>query len=153
MADSAQTAQAAASKTAKTAADQAAAFGKQAFKDTVETSMNSFAELGAVSKRNIEAMTDSFNAASQGAQALGAQAVAYSKKAFEDQVATAKSLAAAKTVQEAMDIQAGYAKQAMEGYMAEMNRWTDTFSATAKSSFKPINERVTAVVEQLQTAR
>jgi phasin family protein len=142
-----------ATKTAKTAADQAADFGKQAFKDSVETSMNSFAELGAVSKRNIEALTDSFNAASQGAQALGAQAAAYSKKAFEDQVGVAKSLAGAKTFQEAMDIQADYAKSAMDGYMAEMNRWTDTFSATAKSSFKPINERVSSVVEQLQTAR
>lgn len=149
MADTAQTT----AKTAKTAADQATAFGKQAFKDTVETSMNSFAELGAVSKRNVEALTDSFNAASQGAQALGAQAIAYSKKAFEDQVVAAKSLAAAKTVQEAMDIQADYAKSAMDGYMAEMNRWTDTFSATAKSTFKPINERVTAAVEQLQAGR
>lgn len=152
MADAAQTAQAA-GKTAKTAADQAAAFGKQTFKESVETSLNTFTEISAASKRNLEALTDSFNAASQGAQALGAQAVAYSKKAFEDQVGAAKSLAAAKTVQEALDIQADFAKQAIDGYLAEMNRWTDTFTATAKSSFKPINDRVTAVVEQLQTAR
>jgi phasin family protein len=152
MADAAQTT-AQATKTAKTAADSAAAFGKQAFKDSVETSMNSFAELGAASKRNIEALTDSFNAASQGAQALGAQAVAYSKKSFEDQVVVAKSLASAKTVQEAMDIQADFAKSAMDTYMTEMNRWTETFTATAKSTFKPINERVTAAVEQLQAGR
>jgi phasin family protein len=152
MADAAQTAQAA-GKTAKTAADQAAAFGKPTFMDTVETSLNNFTEISAVSKRNMEALTDSFNAASQGAQALGAQAVAYSKKAFEDQVAVSKSLAAAKTVQEAMDIQADFAKQAIDGYLAELNRWTDTFTATAKSTFKPINERVTATVEQLQATR
>jgi phasin family protein len=152
MADAAQTAQAA-GKTAKTAADQAAAFGKQTFKDTVETSLNTFSEINTASKRNLEALTDSFNAASQGAQALGAQAVAYSKKAFEDQVGAAKSLAAAKTVQEALDIQADFAKQSIDGYLAEMNRWTDTLAATAKSSFKPISERVTAVVEQVQTAR
>ena len=152
MADAAQTAQAA-GKTAKTAADQAADFGKKTFKDTVETSLNTFAEINAASKRNLEALTDSFNAASQGAQALGAQAVAYSKKAFEDQVGAAKSLAAAKTVQEAMDIQADFAKTAIDGYLAEMNRWTDTMAATAKSSFKPINDRVSAVVEQIQAAR
>ena len=142
-----------AAKTAKTAADQAAAFGKQAFKDTVETSMNSFAELGAVSKRNIEALTDSFNAASQGAQALGAQAVAYSKKSFEDQVVVAKSLAAAKSVQEVVELQTAWAKSALETYMAQVGKMSETVAASVKDSMKPLNERVTAMVERLQAAR
>jgi hypothetical protein len=34
-----------------------------------------------------------------------------------------------------------------------MNRWSDTVSGSVKESLRPINERVSAVVEQFQTAR
>ena len=92
-------------------------------------------------------------AATKGAEALGAQAMAYSKKAMEDHVTAAKSLTGAKSVQEVVELQTAYAKSWMESYIAEMNRASETVSASLKQSFQPINERVTAFVEKVQSAR
>jgi len=133
--------------------DQLATAGNQAFKETVEKSLASINEANALSKRNLEAVAASVTAAAKGAESLGAQAIAYSKKAFEDQVAQAKALSAAKSVQEVVELQASFAKTVMEAYIAELNLASETVSSTVKDSLRPLNERASAFVEQLQAAR
>jgi phasin family protein len=137
----------------KNTVDRAAAAGQQAFRDSVEKSVGALDEVNAASKRNLEAVVESVTAATRGAEALGAQALAYSKKSWEDGVAAAQSLGTAKSVQEAVEIQTNWAKSALETYLAEVNRWSDTVSASVKDSMKPLNERVTATVERLQATR
>ena len=110
-------------------------------------------EANGVSKKNLEAVVASVTAATKGAEALGAQAMAFSKTSFENQVAAAKSLAGAKSVQEVVELQTAFAKTALEGYIAEMGRMSETVSASVKDSMKPLNERMTAMVERLQAAR
>ena len=131
-------------QSAKAAAD----FGHEAFKTTVDRSIAAFDGFASNSKLNLEAMADSAAAAAEGAQELSAQAATYTKQALENHVAVAKKLAAAKSMQEALDIQTGYAKTAMEGYLAEMTRWSDAFTASFQRSVKPINERFAAAAEQ-----
>ena len=135
-------------QSAKAAADQAADFGYDAFKTTVDRSMAAFDGIAVNSKLNLEAITDSVGAAAECAQTLSAQAAAYGKKAMEDHLAIAKKLATAKSVQEAFDIQSGYAKSAVETYMAELSRWSDSVAVSMQRSMKPINERVAAAAEQ-----
>ncbi len=133
---------------AKAAADQAAEFGHEAFKTTVDRSIAAFDGFAVNSKLNLEAFADSVGAAAECAQVLSTQATAYTKKALEDHVTTAKKLAAAKSVQEAFDIQTGYAKSAVEGYLAELTRWSDSLTSSVQRSLKPINDRVAAAAEQ-----
>jgi phasin family protein len=142
-----------ASDTMKNTADQFATAGNQAFKDGVEKSLTALNEVNAQGKRNMEAVAASVTAAAKGAEVLGAQVVAYSKTAFEAQVAQAKSLATAKSLQEVVELQTAFAKTMMEGYIAEMNRASELVSSTVKDSLRPLNERATAVVEQFQAAR
>ncbi len=123
-------------------------FGHEAFKTTVDRSIAAFDGFASNSKLNLEALADSVGAAAEGAQSLSAQAAAYTKKALEDHVAVSKKLAAAKSVQEAFDIQTGYAKTAVEGYLAELTKWSDSMAASMQRSLKPINERVAAAAEQ-----
>ncbi|WP_309604659.1 TIGR01841 family phasin, partial [Phenylobacterium sp.] len=59
----------------------------------------------------------------------------------------------AKSVQEVVELQTSFAKSALETYMAEMGRMSETVSASVKDSMKPLNERMTAMVERLQAAR
>jgi phasin family protein len=92
-------------------------------------------------------------AATKGAETLGAQAMAFSKKSIEDQVSAAKTLASAKSVQEVVELQTAFAKSTLEAYMAQMNLMTETVAASVKESLSPINERVTALVERVQAAR
>ena len=79
--------------------------------------------------------------------------MAYSKKSMEDQVAAAKTLATAKSVQEVLEYQTTFAKTAFEGYVAEMKKMAELVSTSMKASMTPINERVTAMVEHAQASR
>lgn len=143
----------AAAETVKNTVEQFTTAGNKAFKDAVEKSLTSLNDANAHSKKNLEAVIASVSAATKGAEALGAQAMAYSKKAVEDQVAAAKSLSSAKSIQEVVELQTSFAKTAMEAYMAEVSKMGETVAASLKDSVKPINERVTAMVERLQAAR
>ena len=120
----------AAAETIKKTTEQFATASNQAFKDGVEKSLAALAEANTHSKKNLEAVVASVTAATKGAEALGAETFAYSKKAAEDQVAAVKSLASAKSVQEAMELQTAWAKSAMEGYMAQMSRASEIVSAS-----------------------
>src|ERR1700759_4345843 len=144
---------AAAAEAVKSTVEQFTAASNTAFKDGVEKTLTALNDANAQSKKNLEAVVASITAATKGPEALGAQAMAYSKTSFEANVAAAKSLSAAKSVQEVVELQTSFAKSAMEAYMAEMGRMTETVSAAVKDSVKPLNERMTAAVERLQAAR
>jgi phasin family protein len=133
--------------------EQATNAGNQAFKDTVEKSLAGLNELNALSKRNLEAMVASMTAATKGAESVGSQAMNYSKRSMEDGVAAAKALATAKSMQEVVELQTAYAKTALETYLAEMNRMSETVASSVKDSLAPLNERVTAVMEKAQSVR
>lgn len=139
--------------TFKINADRFTAAGNQAFREGVERSLASLNEVNAHSKKNLEAVVESVTAATRGAEALGAQALAWSKKSWDESVNAAQALTTAKSVQEVVELQTQFARSAMETYMAELNRWTETVSATVKDSMKPVNERVTVAVERFQSAR
>jgi phasin family protein len=137
----------------KSTVEQFTTAGNVAFKDAIEKSLAQLNDLNAHSKQNLEAVIASVTAATKGAEALGAQAMTFSKSAVENQVAAAKSLASAKSVQEVVELQTAFAKTAMESYMAELGRMGEIVAASVKDSLKPLNERVTAGVERLQAAR
>ena len=142
-----------AAETVKSTVDNFTTASNAAFKDGVEKTLTALNEANTVSKKNLEAVIASVTAATKGAEALGAQAMAYSKANFESQVAAAKSLASAKSVQEVVELQTGYARSFLENYMAEFGKLTETVSTSVKDSMKPLNERVTAMVERMQAAR
>ncbi len=115
--------------------------------------MTGLNEINAASKQNLEAFVASATAATKGAETLGSQAIAFSKKALEDNVAAAKSLTSARSVQEAVELQTSWAKSALETYLSELNKASETVAASVKESLTPLNARVTAAVEKFQAAR
>lgn len=143
----------AATETFKTSVEQFTTAGNQAFKDSVEKSLAALNEMNAHSKKNLEAVVASVTAATKGAESLGAQAMAYSKRAVEDNVAAAKALSGAKSVQEAVELQTSWAKSSLELYMAEVGKMGETVAGAVKDSMKPLNERMTATVEKIQSVK
>ena len=137
----------------KTNVDKFTVAGNQAFKDGMEKTLSALAEANAASKSNVEAVVESLTAATKGAETVGAQALAFSKKNWDEAVTAAKTLSGAKSVQEVIELQSKYAKSSMESYVAGMNTLTETMSASFKDSFKPINARMTAAVEKFQSYR
>lgn len=142
-----------AAETVKNTVDQFTTAGNVAFKDAVEKSLAQLNDFNSHSKKNLEAVIASVTASTKGVEALSAEAMAYSKKAVEDQVAIAKSLSGAKSIQEAVELQTTYAKSALDAYIAGVSKMSDIMTASVKDSMKPLNERVTAAVERLQAVR
>jgi phasin family protein len=143
----------AAADTAKKTVDQFTAASSVAFKDGVEKSLAAMNDMNAQSKKNLEAIVASATASAKGAEAMGAQAMAFSKTMFDAQVSAAKSLSGAKSLQEVIELQNAFAKSTLETYMSEFGKMSETFSASMKESMKPIHERVTATVEKFQAVR
>ncbi len=148
-AETAQKAQA----TAQATAERMQAAGQQAFREGVDKSVAGLTELNAQGKKNLEALVESATAAQRGAEVLGQQAMNYGKTSWENGVAAAQSLSQARSVQELVELQTSFAKSAMETYLSEVTKMTETLTASVKDSFRPINERVTASVEKFQAAR
>ncbi len=140
-------------ETVKATTDRMVESGNKAFKETLDKSLSSLSDMNTHSKHNLEAMVAAATAASKGAESLGAQALAFSKKAMEDQSAAVRSLTSAKSLQEAVELQTAFAKSSMEAYLGEMNRWSETVSHSVRESLRPINERVSAMVDQFQSTR
>ena len=57
----------------------------------------------------------------------------------------------AKSVQEFVEKQTEYARSSFDAYMAELNNISDVWAGVAKSAMQPINERVGAVTEFIQS--
>jgi phasin family protein len=140
-------------ETIKTQAEKYTAAGASAFKEAVEKSLSALNDLNAQSKSNLEAVVASTTAATKGAETLGAQAIAYSKKSVEDGMAAARSLGAARSIQEVIELQTSFAKSALEAYLAEVNKASEVVAASFKESLTPLNARMTAAVEKFQAAR
>lgn len=137
----------------KAAMEQFATTGNQQIKASVDKSLAALNDLNAQSKRNLEALVASVTAATKGAEALGAHAMTYSKKALDGNVEAAKALSGARSVQEVVELQTSFAKSAMEAYMAEMNRASEIVASTVKDAMRPLSERATATVEAMQSVR
>ena len=127
--------------------------GNTAVKESFEKSLAAFNEMNVHSKKNLEALVASMTAAAKGAETVGARAMAFSRKAVEDQVAAAKALTSAKSIQEAVELQTGFAKSALESVVAEVQELSEITSGSVKDALSPINERVTAFVESVQAPR
>jgi phasin family protein len=135
------------------AAERMSTAGNQAFKETVERSLSTLTQLNDVSRKNLDAMVQSMTAATKGAENLGSQAMSYGKSSMEQSAEAARALTAAKSVQEAVELQTNYARTALEGYLSELNRMSETVANSVKESLSPLNERATAAMETMQSQR
>ena len=83
-----------------------------------------------------------------GYEAINADVLAYSKSTFEDSVAAAKAVLAAKTLKEVVDLQTDFAKTAFEGYLHQSSKLGELTAKITKEAFEPINARFQAAVEK-----
>jgi hypothetical protein len=88
-------------------------------------------------KESIDASMNSFSTLSKGVQAIAAESVDYSKKAFEDSTATLEKLFGTKSVEKALEIQQDYMKSAYEGFVAQATKIGELYVDLAKQAYKP----------------
>ncbi|MEJ0044009.1 MAG: phasin family protein [Rhizomicrobium sp.] len=115
--------------------------------------MKSYDQLLGFSKDTVEAYVKAANVAGKGAESLHNEIYSFSKQSIEGSIANAKALMASKSAHEAFELQTGFAKSAFESYVSEMTKLGELMVAASKETFEPIQGRVQAWVDVVQSAR
>jgi phasin family protein len=139
-------------KSATEAFEQVTATSAEAVRENFDRGIAAMSEASAFGKENIEAWMASAAAAQKGFETISARSVAFSKQALENHVEATKSLMTSKSVQEFVEKQNDYARGAFDAYVAELTSFSDLFSGVTREALKPINERVNAVGQLIQTS-
>lgn len=98
----------------------------------------SLPDMQAISQEGVEAAGQSFAAAQQGAQTIATEFADYARRSIEQGAAAFEQLSGARSMERAMEVQANYAKSAMETFMAQTQKFSELYTDIAKQSFKPI---------------
>jgi phasin family protein len=139
-------------KSATEAFETVTAASSDAVREHIDRGLAALSEASSFGKDNFEALMASATATQKGFETLSARYVAFSKAALENHVAVTKSLMTSKSVQEFVEKQNEYAKSSFDAYVAEVTEAADLVAGLAKEAFKPLNERVTAVGQIVQSA-
>ena len=125
--------------------------GADALKAGFDKAIAGYDSVVGYGKDTAEALIKSANVAGKGAESLHNEIYAYTKLSMEESIAAGKAILGAKSVHEAVELQTGFAKAAFENYVAELTKFNQLFTATAKDSFAPLQGRAQAWVATVQT--
>jgi len=107
--------------------------------------MNNFDDMQKIGQQNMDATVNMFNEMTKNWQAITAEMTDYSKRYFEDSASTMEKLMAAKTVEQAMEIQTSYAKRAYDDYMQQMTKIGGMYAELAKDAYRPVEKAMTSM--------
>jgi hypothetical protein len=99
--------------------------------------LDEFQKLG---QNNMETAMKLLGEWSKGWQSIAAEMSDYTKKAFEEGTAAFEKLLAAKSLEQAVEIQAGYAKRAYDGYMHQLSKIGGLYAELAKEAYRPVEK-------------
>jgi hypothetical protein len=102
--------------------------------------IKNFEDIQKLSQSNMDVAMKAFGEWNKGWQAIAAEMTDYTKKSFEEGTATFEKLASAKSVEQAIEIQTGYAKRAYDGYMHQMSKIGGMYAELAKEAYKPVEK-------------
>ena len=125
---------------------------KPTLQQGISTMMKSTEELVAFGQANAEAFMKSSQIWASGMQEMSKAFASTAKTSFEESVSTMKAMTTAKSVKEAMEMQAAFAKTAFEKAMAESNKLADASIKLTEQALAPITARVTVAVEKFGKA-
>jgi phasin family protein len=121
-------------------------------KQGMEKAMKTAEEFVAFSQGNVEAFVKSSQIWVTGMQDLSKSVAAAAQASMEESMSTFKALTSVKSVKEAFDLQAAFARSALEKTVAESGKLTDASFKLTEQALAPITARVTVVVEKFSKA-
>lgn len=127
--------------------------GSDAMKQSVEKALKGLDDWTSFNKTTVDAWVKSANAASKGFEQISSEVFNYSKQSVEDAMSAAKAAMGTRSVQEFIEINTDFAKSAFDTYVGRVTKLGDLATSTAKDTFEPINNRVSALIEIVQTGQ
>ncbi len=99
--------------------------------------IKSFEEFQSLGKDGFQAYAASATAVTRGFQAMAQDAAEFSRKSFETSTAAVERAVAAKSIEGALEVQQGYAKEAYDAFVGQMSKFGELYLATAKEAYTP----------------
>ena len=134
-------------------ADTAVKNGTAAFKNGFEKAAKGYDHFLTYGKDTAEAYLKSANAAGKGLETLHQEIYGFSKQSIEDSITATKAVLGSKSIHEAIEVQTDFAKTSFDAYVGQMTKLGQLFQATSKETFAPIQGRVQAWVDVVQSRR
>jgi len=119
----------------------------------VEKMTESMEDMASFGQQNMEAMIASSKRAAKAAEEMNAELAAFTKKSYEDSMAAAKDMTAAKSVTELVEKQTNFTKSMMEAFMTQSGKMSELVTTAGKECVEPLNQRVTASTEMFKSVR
>jgi hypothetical protein len=102
--------------------------------------INNIQDFQKLSQTNVDTAVKVFGDLNKGWQAIAAEMTDYSKRAFEESTSTLEKLMAAKSVEQAFEIQTSFAKRAYDDYVHQMTKIGSMYTNLAKDAYKPMEK-------------
>src|SRR5882762_7363907 len=99
-----------------------------------------FDDLQRLGQHNVDTAMKLSGEWNKGLQAIAAEMTDYTKRSFEESAATFEKLLSAKSVEQAIEIQSGFAKRSYDGYMHQMSKLGGMYAELAKEAYKPVEK-------------
>ncbi|MGG5888195.1 phasin family protein [Falsiroseomonas sp. HC035] len=122
--------------------------GMQQATKTAEGFYKAAEQAAEFSRGNLEAMTKATQTLTTGMQDLGRQYFAMSQAITDHAMESAKALSGVKSLKEAADIQAAFAKASLERTMAETAKLQEAAYRLAEQASAPLTARMTLAAEK-----
>jgi hypothetical protein len=107
--------------------------------------LKNFEDFQKLGQSNVDAAMKALGEWNKGWQAIAAEMTDYTKRSFEESTATIEKLLSAKSFEQAVEIQTGYAKRAYDEYMHQMSKIGGLYAELAKEAYKPVEKALQSV--------
>lgn len=125
----------------------------EAVRENMDRMMGLAGEMTELSREGFTAATESAQLSAKGMQEFNSRAMMFFQGAMQSGVEVSKSVATAKSVQEAMELQASFAKTAFDTYMKQVGEMAGLCATTMKDAAAPLNAHAGTVVEKFQAVK
>jgi hypothetical protein len=102
--------------------------------------IKNFEDFQKLGQQNVDTAMKLMGEWNKGWQTIAAEMTDYTKRSFEESTATVEKLLAAKSFEQAVEIQTGYAKRAYDDYMHQVSKLGGLYAELAKEAYKPVEK-------------
>ena len=102
--------------------------------------IKNFDDFQKLGQQNVDTAMKMMGEWSKGWQAIAAEMTDYTKRSFEEGTSTVEKLMTAKSIEQAVEIQTGYAKRAYDDYMHQVSKLGGLYAELAKEAYKPVEK-------------
>lgn len=133
--------------------DTAMKNGSEAFRNGFEKAVKGYDRFFSYGRDTMEAYVKSANATGKGVETIHNEIYAFSRQSLEDSISAARALFGSKSIHEAFELQSDFVKSSFDSYVGEFARLNEIVFSTAKDAIVPLQGRVHAWVEAVESAR